>query len=101
VEPFPLGFPGRIRFNLELDARLVELGNPEAAPACPSCDLELNLHQPDEKLPGQLLATCESCCQWFSLMEIGDDPTILLMVELPSRSAIEAEMGKVNYSSQR
>jgi hypothetical protein len=81
--------PGPIRAMLELTARVIDLGAEGAAPCCPLCGQLLNLHQPDESLPNQLLATCDSCLQWYSLFGIGENSNQFLMLDLPDKSMIE------------
>jgi hypothetical protein len=89
VEPFPVRFPSPTKVAFELNARVVSSGVIDSTPCCPSCDHGLSLHQPDENRPSQLLATCESCSQWFSIIEFADESGELLMVELPSLSMFE------------
>jgi hypothetical protein len=89
VEPFAVRFPSPMKVALELNARVITSGVIESTPCCPSCDHGLSLHQPDESRPSQLLATCGSCSQWFSLTEFADESGELLMVELPSLSVFE------------
>jgi hypothetical protein len=89
VEPFLSRFPSPIKVAFELNARVIDSGALESTPCCPSCDQGLSLHQPDESRPAQLLATCESCSQWYSLIELADESGELLMVELPSLSMFE------------
>jgi hypothetical protein len=80
----------------ELNARLVKaekLGEPLV---CTCCDQELNLHQPDENRPSQLLATCEGCCRWFSLIELNDEDGEMIMIELPGRSVIDEIVARLS-----
>jgi hypothetical protein len=79
-----------MKATMELTARMIELETAGSAPCCPLCDQLLNLHQPDESLPDQLLATCDSCLRWFSLFGIGADPRQFLMLDLPDKAMIEA-----------
>jgi hypothetical protein len=78
-----------MKFAFELNAQVIASGVIDATPSCPSCDHGLSLHQPDESRPAQLLATCETCAQWYSLIEFADESGELLMVELPSLSMFE------------
>jgi hypothetical protein len=75
---------------LELTARLVDLEADDGAPCCPRCEQMLNLHQPDENLPNQLLATCGSCLRWYSLFGISIESGQFLMIDLPDTAIIEA-----------
>ena len=51
---------------------------------CPACQVPLNLHQPDEEQPSQLLGTCDCCSRWFFLVESELDWEGMLLFELPS-----------------
>jgi hypothetical protein len=59
---------------------------------CPACHVPLDLHQPDEELPTQLLGTCEWCSKWFFLVEIDADWNGSLLFELPGAEDIRALM---------
>jgi len=65
------------------------------APSCPHCKNGLNLHQPDESSPDQLLATCDSCFRWFCLLELGSDGLDVLMIELPGKTMVEEALGRL------
>jgi hypothetical protein len=67
---------------------------------CPHCNVGLNLHQPDECSPDQLLATCDACFRWYCLMELGDEHENVLMIELPGKAMIEMALAK-DSASQR
>jgi hypothetical protein len=88
LEPTKLRFPGPKRIAVELSARLISLEKGGSFLGCPHCACELNLHQPDESSPDQLLATCDACSRWYTLVDIGDG-TSSLMIEFPSKSTIE------------
>jgi hypothetical protein len=89
VEPARSRLPGPTKAMMELTARVIDLEAKDTAPCCPLCEQVLNLHQPDESLPNQLLATCDSCLRWYSLFGIGENPSRFLMLYLPDRSMIE------------
>ena len=89
MEPAGSRHPGPIRAMLELTARVIDLEAEDTVPCCPLCEQLLNLHQPDESLPNQLLATCDSCLQWYSLFGIGENSNQFLMLDLPDKSMIE------------
>jgi hypothetical protein len=57
---------------------------------CPDCQVPLDLHQPDEDQPTQLLGTCDGCSKWFYLVEIEPDWNGTLLFELPSAEALRA-----------
>lgn len=78
-----------MKTTLELTTRMIDLQAEDSAPCCPLCEQLLNLHQPDESLPNQLLATCDSCLRWYSLFGIGEDSNQFLMLDLPDKSMID------------
>jgi hypothetical protein len=78
-----------LKLTCELKARVIKPERLEYPPSCPCCGKQLNLHQPDEDLPTQLLATCHGCSRWFSLFELRDDAREILMIDLPERSMLE------------
>jgi hypothetical protein len=57
---------------------------------CPYCRVPLNLHQPDEEQPSQLLGTCDCCSRWFFLVESELDWEGTLLCELPSADRVRA-----------
>jgi hypothetical protein len=59
---------------------------------CPGCHIPLDLHQPDEELPSQLLGICEWCAKWFFLVEIDADWKESLLFELPGADDIRSLM---------
>lgn len=89
MEPSQTRFLGRMRTMFELNAQIIVLGPSETVPCCPLCEQELSLHQPDENLPSQLLATCDFCSAWYSLIDLNDEGSEVFMVELPGRSVAE------------
>jgi len=91
MEPSRTRFPRPMQVSVELTARVIDLEAVDSAPCCPDCDQALNLHQPDERLPDQLLATCDSCFRWYSLFELSDNASEVLMLELPGRSTVTVE----------
>ena len=48
----------------------------EAIYACPGCENDLTIHQPDLDLWDRLLATCDECKSWFVLEAGRLDPVI-------------------------
>ena len=89
MEPARSKLLGPRKATMELTARVIDLEAEYTAPCCPLCEQLLNLHQPDESLPNQLLATCDSCLRWYSLFGIGENPSQFLMLDLPDKSMIE------------
>lgn len=94
MEPTRLRFPGARRIRVELRAGLIGSDVEGASSNCPHCDTGLNLHQPDESSPEQLLATCDSCSRWYYLVELGNKNVKVLMIELPDKSVIEQAFAK-------
>lgn len=48
------------------EVKIAHTGNFEVDElACPECDSDLVLHQPDGNRPERLLATCDECKAWF------------------------------------
>ena len=82
-------FPIPIKVKVELVTCVVEMEGVQSGPSCPRCDEPLNLHQPDESSPSQLLATCDQCLGWYSLFELKDGEREFLMLELPTKQMVE------------
>ena len=89
MKPHRLRLSTPLKLTCELNARVIKPERLEYPPSCPCCGKQLNLHQPDENLPTQLLATCDDCSRWFSLFELSDDAREILMIDLPERSMLE------------
>src|SRR4051812_90584 len=100
VKSTRLRFPGAGRVAVDLSVRVIDPDEGGLTPGCPHCESGLNLHQPDECAPDQLLATCDSCFRWYCLVELGDRETRVLMVELPSKSVIEKAFGESTMDPQ-
>lgn len=73
----------------ELSLWMTNLAASKTVPRCPRCHHDLDLHQPDENMPGRLLATCGSCAGWYLLMELKQDWSEVLVTELPGESIAE------------
>ena len=78
--------------TFEVVARPVPPDTGTGSLCCPACHVPLDLHQPDEELPSQLLGTCEWCSKWFFLVEIDADWNGSLLFELPGAEDIRALM---------
>lgn len=50
-----------MKVTVEMTPRMIDLEAEDTVPSCPHCEQLLNLLQPDQSLPNQLLATCDSC----------------------------------------
>jgi hypothetical protein len=77
----------------ELVARSVSSNAWANSLCCPECQVTLNLHQPDEEQPSQLLGTCDCCSRWFFLVENELDCDDMLLIELPTADSIRAALG--------
>lgn len=89
-----------MKVTVEMTARMIDLEAEDTVPRCPHCEQLLNLLQPDQSLPNQLLATCDSCLRWYSLFGIGEESNQFLMLDLPDKSIIE-EAGFTNGLDDR
>jgi hypothetical protein len=88
VKPSHLEKSKSIPLNFELVARAVSSNAWTNSLCCTTCQAPLNLHQPDEEQPSQLLGTCDSCFRWFLLVESELDWEGMLLFELPSAETI-------------
>jgi hypothetical protein len=95
LKPYRLKFPSKTKVMYELNARIIKSTSPDHSPVCFHCGGELNLHQPDESLPSRLLATCDGCARWFSLVEINDEDGEILMFELPGKSVVDDIVSRI------
>ncbi len=77
-----------IPLSFELVARAVSTQSRANSLCCPTCQIPLNLSQPDEEQPSQLLGTCECCSRWFFLVESELDWEGMLLFELPSAETV-------------
>jgi hypothetical protein len=87
VEPARSNLESPTSMRLELRVRRISLLEAGHGPVCPDCGSPLDLNQPDEELPSELLAVCGSCRRWFLLGE-EDARGEVLLLELPHLSAI-------------
>jgi len=76
--------------TFELVTRPVTMKPGASSLCCPDCQVPLNLHQPDQDQPSQLLGTCDGCSKWFFLVEIEQDWNGTLLFELPCAETIRA-----------
>jgi hypothetical protein len=77
-----------IPLNFELVAHALSASSWTNSLCCTTCRVPLNLHQPDEEKPSQLLGTCDCCSRWFFLVESELDWEGMLLFELPSAESI-------------
>jgi hypothetical protein len=79
-----------IPMNFELVAHALNASAWTNSLCCTKCHVPLNLHQPDEERPSQLLGTCDACSRWFFLVESESDWEGMLLFELPTAETIRA-----------
>jgi hypothetical protein len=79
-----------IPLNFELVARALNAGTWTNSLCCTTCRVPLNLHQPDEETPSQLLGTCDCCSRWFFLVESELDWEGMMLFELPTAETIRS-----------
>ncbi len=68
---------------------------------CPDCHGHIIIHQPDERRPDRLLATCECCSAWFliamasaMMVRLPDEETLSGSPAASPRHALAALMGR-------
>jgi hypothetical protein len=83
-------FRRQLELSVEVRIRVLDLAAGLSEVSCPDCEQPLNLHQPDESIPDQILATCDTCTRWFAVRELDDDGTHCAMFEIPSNLPIES-----------
>jgi hypothetical protein len=93
---FAISQPSRMTF--ELVARAITTNSWSNSFCCPNCQVPLNLHQPDEEQPSQLLGTCDCCSRWFFLVESEMNGDGTLLFELPSAEMIRATLAAPSSS---
>lgn len=81
--------------KVDVRLRVLTLESDVPAASCPDCDQPLNLHQPDEGMPAQLLATCETCSLWFAIHEHPTSERGLVMFEIAARQVVAALRAKL------
>jgi hypothetical protein len=86
-------FPGPRPISFDLMTHAVSMSREVSSLCCPECEVPLDLHQPDDNEPTQLLGVCGSCNKWYFLVEIESDWNGALLFELPSARAIRAMLG--------
>ena len=93
MKPSHLDVLQSIPLNFELVGPATGEGSWTNSLCCTACRAPLNLHQPDEEKPSQLLGTCDVCSRWFFLVESELDWEGTLLFELPSAETIRAALG--------
>jgi hypothetical protein len=69
-------------------------------PRCRDCQVELNLHQPDEDRPEHLLGTCARCGEWY-LLEFGKNLREAYLFDMPNIRLIRAALAATKKSSRK
>ena len=93
MQPSRSKFFGPIPISFDLMTHAVSMSPEVSSLCCPECEVPLDLHQPDDNEPTQLLGICGSCNKWYFLVEIEFDWNGALLFELPSAGAIRAMLG--------
>jgi hypothetical protein len=83
-------FSGPIPISFEMMTHAVSMSSEVCSLCCPECEIPLDLHQPDDNEPTQLLGICAPCGKWYFLVEIESGWNGALLFELPSAGAIRA-----------
>jgi hypothetical protein len=86
-------FSGPIPISFDLMTHAVSMSPEVSSLCCPECEVPLDLHQPDDNEPTQLLGICGWCNKWYFLVEIESDWNGALLFELPSAGAIRGMLG--------
>jgi hypothetical protein len=86
-------FSGPIPISFDLMTHAVSMSPDGSSLCCPECEVLLDLHQPDDNEPTQLLGICDACNKWYFLVEIEFNWNGALLFELPSAGAIRAMLG--------
>jgi hypothetical protein len=92
VKSSQFAIAGSTPMTFQLVARSVSSSAWSNSLCCPECEVSLNLHQPDEDQPSQLLGTCDCCSRWFFLVENELDCEDMLVFELPTAEEIRAAL---------
>ena len=88
MKPSHLGSSPTIPGTFELIARATATNDGVTSLCCPDCQVALDLHQPDQDDPMQLLGTCACCSRWFFVVELDSEWNGTLLLELPSAEMI-------------
>jgi hypothetical protein len=94
VKPSHFAVSESVPISFELAASLVRTNSWTESLSCPHCQVPLNLHQPDQEQPSQLLGTCDDCSRWFFLVESELDWEGTLVFELPSAEMVRATLAR-------
>jgi len=92
VKPSQLTVSESLPVSFQLPASLVRTSSWTHSRCCPNCQVPLDLHQPDEEQPSQLLGTCDDCSRWYFLVESEKDWQGTVLFELPSAKMIRATL---------
>ncbi len=88
MSPFRTRLSGPIPIRFDVVARPVMWVPDGSALGCPECHAPIDLHQPDENQPNNLLGTCLECSRWFLVIEIQEASRRTLIVDLPCADKI-------------
>jgi hypothetical protein len=69
-------------------------------PKCRDCQVELNLHQPDEDRPEHMLGTCARCGEWY-LIEFGKNSREAFLFDLANVRTIRQTLSAARRTGGR
>ena len=98
MQPSRSKFSGPIPISIEMTTHAVSMSPEVCSLCCPECEIPLDLHQPDDNEPTQLLGICGSCSKWYFVVEIESDWNGALLFELPSAGSIRAMLATATAS---
>lgn len=68
------------------------------SPRCQKCRCELDIHQPEESHPEQLLGTCPECSAWH-LIEVAPDGSEAALVDIPGLDEIRRRLAELRTTA--
>src|SRR4051794_12496143 len=91
-------FPREITITCEVSSLAISPAG-LATVSCQHCQTSLDVHQPDEKIPTHLLATCGRCGDWY-MIELLSNRTQALMVTMPGVRMIRAALAALKTGTE-
>lgn len=83
-------FPKTI--SMTWTATVVDVGSDGlVSPRCQKCRCELDVHQPEEDRPDQLLGTCPACHAWH-LVEVAPDGAEAVVLAIPGLDEVRRKL---------
>jgi hypothetical protein len=90
MQPSRSHFSGPVPISFEMMTHAASMSQEVGSLCCPECEVPLDLHQPDDNEPTQLLGVCASCSRWYFVVEVESTWNNALLFELPSAGSIRA-----------